>query len=78
LGIDSAFGLNPTLSFIHYPTLNLQTCIFFPIVTYIRVKQLPEQETIILTIGNWLDHWMVVVCYWSISCEWQVAPPLRQ
>jgi len=52
LGIDSAFGLNPTLSFIHYPTLNLQTCIFFPIVTYIRVKQLPEQETIILTIGN--------------------------
>jgi len=22
--------------------------------------------------------WMVVVCYWWISCEWQVAPPSRQ
>jgi len=25
----------------------------------------------------WID-WMVVVCYWSISCDWQVAPPSRQ
>jgi len=25
--------------------------------------------------GAWMGCWIVLVCYWSISCEWQVVPP---
>jgi len=32
----------------------------------------------ILSVRNWLDGWIAVVSYWSISCQWQVAPPSHQ
>jgi len=34
-----------------------------------------EVVTYICPLG--LD-WIFVVCYWWISCEWQVVPPSRQ
>jgi len=36
-----------------------------------QVKQILEysRRDLIWSMWNWLDRWMVVVCYWSISCE---------
>jgi len=40
-----------------------------------RTRTNVEQD-LILSMWNLLDGRMVVVCYWSISCEWQVDPAL--
>lgn len=57
---------------------------FFPIVTYIQVERIPEQEKmqdrdLILSLGNLLDVWIIVVCLLLVDLMWvQVVPPSYQ